>query len=56
MYGPKSYGRAAPKPKPEKRESRAEYDERMVREDREKFDLVKRIRRAHSNGERNEIT
>jgi len=47
MYGPKSYGRNAPKPKPEKRESRADYEERMVREEREQAELVKSIQRAH---------
>lgn len=47
MYGPKSYGRYAPKPRPEKRESRAEYEERTVREEREQAELVKNIQRAH---------
>lgn len=47
MYGPKSYGRAAPKPQPDNRESRAQYEERMVREERERTELVKSIRRAH---------
>ena len=47
MHGSKSYGRAAPKPKPEKLESWSDYEERMVHEDRVRVELVKSIRRAH---------
>lgn len=47
MTDPKSYGRNVPEPKPESSESRAEYEERMMPEEREQAKLVKSIQRAH---------
>lgn len=49
MSDPKSYGRKPPKPIPALCESRAEYEERMVREERERSAWLKKLSAAQRN-------
>ena len=52
MTDPRSYGRAAPRTfgrKAEKQETRAEYEERMVREERQRVEWVSFLTAAQRN-------